>query len=164
MSCSCPCVLQRPGDSCQILGSRIPPAQKESQNHCLSLQVSSLFSFNCPLHLLHTLHFTQISFSNLVCVCPAPRLSWPGNCAFFPQGEHADFLFEICLEHGSKNPPLSFHIQGTSRGRKVLHSLLVAKGIREYFCQPSTLGEIFYFFCCCTAGHGTCEFISVFNH
>lgn len=170
-------MLQKPGDSCQLLGSRIPPAPlpaccshkgKESSCHTAIKQkyfpYFHRFSLSCPLHLLHTLHFTRILFSNPVRVCPAPRLSWPGNCAFFSQGEHAGFLFEICLERGSRNPPLSFHIQGTNRGRKVLHSPFVAQGIREYFCQPSTLGGIFFFVALKQNLHGTCEFISVFNH
>lgn len=159
MTCSFPFVWQRPGDSCQILGSRIPPAplpaccshegKKPQLSHSHKAKKTLLvfenifliftgFPLNCPLHLLHTLHFIRILFSNLVCVCALLPDS-PGLeiVHFLPRGTRR-FLFEICLEHGSKTPPLSFHIQGRNRGRKVLHSSIVAKGKREYFCQPST--------------------------
>lgn len=143
-SCTTSSLLQPRGEGKQLSHSH------KAKNTEIFESIFSIFigfPLNSPLHLLHTLHFTQILFSSLVCVCALlsqTLLAW--KLCVFSQGEHTDFLFEICLERGSKNPPLSFHIQGRNRGRKVLHSPVVAEGKREYFCQLSTLGGIFIFF------------------
>lgn len=149
----------------------LPHSHKAESTACFWDCIPYLYRhFLCLLCLFHTLNFTWILFSNLVLVSPTPRVSWPvrmqsdWKLCILSQGKHRDFLFlNLPGAWLQKSSIVITYSRNEERkeGFCSLHSLFVAKGLREYFCQLSTLGGIIF---CCNARHGTCEFISVFNH